>query len=82
MATQENLPPERSAARFAVIGALALLLIAACASAFSMLAWNPMAHPTTATAVLSERSGPVQPDRPRLIETSWQNLSPGRSEDR
>ncbi len=34
-------PFKEYAARFAVIGGLAFLLIAACASAFSMLLWGP-----------------------------------------
>ena len=41
MMTYEISPRKQCMARFAVIGGLALLLIAACASAFSMLIWGP-----------------------------------------
>lgn len=41
MTTQETVLRESFATRFTVIAGLALLLIAACASAFSMLLWGP-----------------------------------------
>jgi hypothetical protein len=44
--------------RLAAVGALALLLIAACASAFSMLIWEPAADPPAAAPrVVSGQSG-------------------------
>ena len=41
MGPYEVSPWKESAARFAVMGGFALVLIAACASAFSMLIWGP-----------------------------------------
>ena len=54
---------KRAAARFAAIGGLAILLIAACASAFSMLVWDPAAGPasTASKDVVLGRSGRVEP---------------------
>ncbi len=67
---QDTLSWKRAAKRFAVISSLALLLIAACASAFSMLVWDPAADPTPAavSAVGSGRSGRVQPDQTQRVE--------------
>jgi len=63
MTIQSTLYWKRIAARFALIGGLAILLIAACASAFSMLVWDPAADPaaTASNAVALERSGQVGP---------------------
>ncbi len=78
MTIQGTLPWKRSVADFAIIGGLALLFIAACASAFSMLVWDPVADPTAAaaSAVVSTRSGRVQPEQSRRGEKSEQDLGP------
>ncbi len=70
MTIQDTHSWKRSAARFGVIGGLALLLIAACASAFSMLVWDPAADPGAAavSAVASGRSGRVQPNQTQRVE--------------
>ncbi len=70
MTIQDTLPWKRSAVGVAVIGGLALLLVAACASAFSMLIWEPAADPVAAAApaVVSGRSGRVQPGEVRRVE--------------
>jgi hypothetical protein len=74
MTTEEKLLRKRSAARFVVIGGLALLLIAAYASVFSMLIWGPAADPAaaSASAVTSGQSGQVQADQ------SWRFEKLGR----
>jgi hypothetical protein len=56
----EEDPPHSkgSVVRFAPIAALAVVLIAACASAFSMLIWEPAADPPAA-ATPHRRFGPV-----------------------
>jgi hypothetical protein len=78
MTTQGTLPRGRSATRFAVLGGLALLIIAACASAFLMLVWDPAAAPAlnTGSVVVSSRSGQVQRDQPRRVEKSGHELGP------
>jgi hypothetical protein len=78
MTTQGTLARGGSAARFAVVGGLALLIIAACASAFSMLVWDPVSDPTphASSALVSSRSGQVQPDHPRRVEDSAYELGP------
>ena len=78
MTTQGTLPWGRSAASFAVVGGLALLIIAACASVFSMLVWDPAATPAvrTGSVVVSSRSGQIQPDQPRRVEKSGHELGP------
>ena len=70
MTIQSTLYWKRIAARFALIGGLAILLIAACASAFSMLVWDPAADPTAtaSNAVASERSGRVEPNQTQRVE--------------
>src|SRR5271157_3398733 len=76
MTTQGTLLRERSATRFAVLGGLALLIIAACASAFLMLVWDPAAAPAlnAGSVVVSSRSGQVQRDEPRRVEKSGHEL--------
>ncbi len=61
---------KRTAVRFAVIGGLAILLIAACVSAFSMLVWDPAADPTAtaSNAVGLGRSGRVEPNQTKRVE--------------
>ena len=78
MTTQATLAQRRSATRFAVVGGLALLIIAACASAFSMLVWDPAADPTVhaGSVVVLSRSGQVQPDQPRRVEKSGLESGP------
>jgi hypothetical protein len=68
--TQGRLCWKRAAARFAVIGGLAILLIAACASAFSMLVWDPAADPTAtaSNAVASGRSRRGEPNQTQRVE--------------
>jgi hypothetical protein len=70
MTIQGTLPWKRSVVDLAIIGGLALLFIVACASAFSMLVWDPAADPTSAAffAVGSGRSGRVQPDQTQRVE--------------
>ena len=41
MRAYERVSRKQSAARFALLGGLALILLSACASAFSMLIWGP-----------------------------------------
>ncbi len=67
MTSHSTFPWNRSAANRAVIGGLALLIIAACFSAFSMLVWGPAVDHTAAafSIVVSSPSGPVRPDVPR-----------------
>jgi hypothetical protein len=48
----DMLPWKGPVARFAAIGTLALLLITACASAFSMLIWEPAADPPAAASLV------------------------------
>ena len=78
MTTQGTLAQRRSATRFAVVGGLALLIIAACASAFSMLVWDPVVDPTVhaGLVVVSSRRGQLQPDQPRRTEKSAYELEP------
>jgi hypothetical protein len=74
MTTQNILPRERSAARFAVIGGLTFLLVAACASAFSMLIWDPVVDPAAVAAAASGRSGRIQPDFSQRVENFGREL--------
>lgn len=76
MTIQDPLARKRFAAPFAVIGGLILLFIAACASAFSMLIWEPAADPTAPAAfpVAPSQCERVQPHPTRRGETfggSW-----------
>lgn len=41
MGAYEKISRKQLAARFALIGGLVLILLSACASAFSMLIWGP-----------------------------------------
>lgn len=77
---QQSLPWRSSAARFAPIAALALVLITACASAFSMLIWEPAADPpaSVASIVNSSQSGQVLPGKARRVRNSaggWEGKS-------
>jgi hypothetical protein len=83
-ADDDELPSRGPVARFAAIGALALLLITACASAFSMLIWEPAADPPAATSlVVSGQSGReasatwpgVQDIRGRTLHRAGRNVS-------
>jgi hypothetical protein len=58
MTSQDTNPRKRSAARFAVIGGIALLIIADCLSVFSMLVWDPpgVHAATAAPAIVSSHS--------------------------
>jgi hypothetical protein len=54
----DEIPSKGPLARLAAMGALAVLLIAACASAFSMLIWEPAGDPPAAASpVVSGRVG-------------------------
>lgn len=69
-ADQDTVRSKGSVARFAPIAALAVVLIAACASAFSMLIWEPAADPPAAATptVASGQSGRVQSGQARRVE--------------
>ena len=61
MTIQDTNSRKRSATRFAVITGIALLIIADCVSAFSMLVWDPPGvHAAAAPAVVSSHSERVQ----------------------
>lgn len=69
---QAPLPWKGSATRFAPIVGLVLVLIAACASAFSMLLWEPAAGPPASVTPIvdSSKSGEVLPGRTRRVMNS------------
>lgn len=69
-ANLDGLAPKGPVARFAVIGALALLLVTACASAFSMLIWEPAADPPAITAPLvsSQPGREANATRPGVLD--------------
>lgn len=77
---QELHPWRGSAARFVPVAALALVLIAACASAFSMLIWEPDAEPPApvTSIVDSSQAGRVLPAKARRVRNSagdWKRKS-------
>ena len=59
--------PRRRLTRFAPVAALGFVLIAACASAFSMLIWEPAAGPPTARPAVVQ-SGQRQPGQALPVE--------------
>ncbi len=80
----DEVPSKGPLARFAAMGALAVLLIAACASAFSMLIWEPAADPPAAASpVVSGQFGReasatrpgVQDIRRRTLHRAGKNVS-------
>lgn len=80
----DDVPSKGPLARFAAMGALAVLLIAACASAFSMLIWEPAADPPAAASpVVSGQFGRearatrpgMQDIRRRTLHRAGRNVS-------